>query len=222
MKYVLLIVSLLLFAVGTTDAQMGKGKGLVKKTTDEVEAKGKEKAAEMKEKGKGKAKKEAGKVVGADVANTAVEKGDDLVHKGKDAALDKIKKGKEKEHKENGNHSEKKDKVAEKGKGHAYGKNKGDLSGKEFGQARAAEAKLKNETKKKEAKTSIQKGEDTVTKAKDKIAAAKEQLEKDFTDKKLTQEEYTAKKDKIALIEEKAAELQEELKKGKKITQKSK
>jgi hypothetical protein len=46
------------------------------------------------------------------------------------------------------NENIKNDKTNQSNNGNAYGKNKGDLKGKEFGQERARQAHLKNEEKK--------------------------------------------------------------------------
>ena len=105
----------------------------------------------------------------------------------------------------------------DKAQGNAYGKNKGGLSGKEFGQARAAEARAKNKDKKQTAQISITKGEDTVKKASDKIAAAKDKLDTDLKQKVINQDVYDATMEKIKLVEKKAAQLQEVVNKGKEL-----
>src|SRR4030042_4957620 len=87
------------------------------------------------------------------------------------------------------------------GRGHAYGRNKGDLSGREFGQQRAEDAKLNKEQKEKELDSSITEGEQKVKEAKEKIEKSKQQLEKDKSEKKITDTEYKEKKEKIEKAE---------------------
>ena len=68
---------------------------------------------------------------------------------------------------------EKSDKSDKQNNGNAYGKNKGDMSGKEFGQNRAAEAKSKEKVKD-EAEENLSEAEEKVKEGKEKVKVAKE------------------------------------------------
>lgn len=204
MKHLLLVIALVFSTGMVIQAQNGKGKGQDKAA--KAAAKGQDKAAKSMAKGQDKAAKAVAKGQGTDVEidiapNSRVDvdvttknpngKVDVVVAPDSRADVDVQAVAKDKEN-----------------KGNAYGKNKGDLSGKEFGQARAAAAKEKNKTKKAVAKTTIQKADDVVVKAKDKVAATKKQLEEDLASKKISAEEYADKKVKIEAVEKKILEVE--------------
>ncbi len=114
-------------------------------------------------------------------------------------------------------HKEKEHDMEEHGekKGHAYGKNKESMSGREFGKERAEQAKAKKEEKKKELDKTIKTNEDKVSDAKDRINKAREKAEKQKADGEITEEQYLEKMEKIKKAEAKMLELEQKVKKNK-------
>lgn len=92
------------------------------------------------------------------------------------------------------------------GKGNAYGKDKEGLEGKEFGQHRAAEAKSKHE-----AVTNSNQAIDNASKTNEdthaKIKEAKNKLEKNKKEKKISDAEYNKKKKELDDLETQVNEL---------------
>ena len=103
-----------------------------------------------------------------------------------------------------------------KGKSHAYGKNKGELKGKEFGQTRASEARQKHKVKKAKTKEKIVEGEKRAKDSGSRIQHAKVKLDADKKAGKVTAQEYKNKKQKINKAEQKLKELNESVIKAKK------
>ena len=95
------------------------------------------------------------------------------------------------------------------------GKNKGDLEGKEFGQARAAEAKSKLKEKKEKLKEKVSSNDKKVSDAKKKAAEAKDKAERDLQEGRIDKEKYAQKIEKIKLVEELSQKLEAELSKHK-------
>jgi len=104
--------------------------------------------------------------------------------------------------------------------GHAYGRNKGDLEGKEFGQARAEQAKMEQHKKEFELGNSVMEGEAKVKESREKINAAREKLEADRKAKKISESQYKEKKEKIDKAEKAVNDLEMEIQRGKEIKQK--
>ncbi len=102
--------------------------------------------------------------------------------------------------------------------GNAYGKDKGGLQGKEFGQQRAEQARLNREVKGKELDEKIVQGEAKVKEAREKIERAKAQLEKDKTEGRITEEVYQERKEKISKAEQALSNLEVSIDMGKKVT----
>lgn len=96
--------------------------------------------------------------------------------------------------------------------GNAYGKNKGEMSGREFGQNRAAEARSKNEAKKAEVKKSVDEGDQKVAESRQRIKKAREKLEKDKKAKRVNQKQYEDRKKKIEEAERQTDELESKIK----------
>lgn len=94
-------------------------------------------------------------------------------------------------------------KGAEKGQGHAYGKNKGDLEGKAFGQARADSARAKH--------PGISEKQGRVKEAREKLALAKQKVEKARKNKTLTPDKLKASEEKIKSAEDKLTILEKRL-----------
>lgn len=97
-------------------------------------------------------------------------------------------------------------------KGNAYGKDKGEMSGREFGQNRAAEARSKNQAKKAETKRSVETGDSKVIEARDRIKKSKEKLEKDKKSRKVNDKQYEERKRKIEAAEKQTDELERKIK----------
>lgn len=97
-------------------------------------------------------------------------------------------------------------------KGNAYGKDKGGMSGKEFGQNRAAEARSKNQSQKAETKRTADEGEVRVREARERIKKAKEKLEKDKKEKRVNDKQYEERRKKIEEAEQEANELEGKIK----------
>lgn len=78
------------------------------------------------------------------------------------------------------------------GEGHAYGKKK-DVSGKEFSKVSTKEAKMVNQKKIVETNASIDKAEESIQKAYEKLKLKQEGFRKDLLSGDLTQEDYDHK-----------------------------
>lgn len=104
----------------------------------------------------------------------------------------------------------KKDKTADqaerpdKGKGHAYGKDKGDMSGREFGQARATAARAHHQEKKEEAAVSVTEARELATEAEQRLSRARTALAAARESGKFSAEELAQRE---AAIERAAAKL---------------
>ena len=105
-------------------------------------------------------------------------------------------------------------------KAHAYGKDKGELEGKKFGQSRAEQARMEQHKKEFELGTSVVEGEAKVKESREKIAAAKEKMEKDKKEKKISEAEYKEKKEKIEKAEKAVDDLEMQVKKAKEMKKK--
>lgn len=120
-------------------------------------------------------------------------------------------KGKDKDKDKNDNHP---------GNGHAYGKNKGELSGREFGQQRAAEARAKHEEVKpkteKEAKevvrTTVERNDVLLTETERKIIELRRRLEEMNKAGKITIDEMNQKLKTLQTIEKKRLTIQTTIK----------
>ncbi len=103
-------------------------------------------------------------------------------------------------------------------KGNAYGKNKGDLSGRDFGKLRSEEAK----NKLKEMESNITASETVVIKGRDKIKKAEADLEEAKKNKTIDAEEAEKKAEIIKKAHEKLNELDEKIKEEKEKVKKEK
>ena len=116
--------------------------------------------------GTAKAKKEV---------NQAKQKGKEKVKEAEEAVQKEEEKAIEAVQKEE-------EKAAGQGRGNAYGRNKGGLEGRDFGQARAEEARMKNQEKKSELDKRVEDGEQKTVQARERIRVAREDLEKEKAD----------------------------------------
>ncbi len=113
---------------------------------------------------------------------------------------------------------EKKIKVKENnGQGNAYGKNKGDLTGREFGQERARQAKLNKETKQEELSKVVDVNSEKTKTAREKVNEKLEELEKMKEKGEVSEKEYGAKVEKIEEVKKQIFDLEEKMKKAKQI-----
>ena len=90
--------------------------------------------------------------------------------------------------------------------GHAYGKEKGDVSGREVGQARSTEAKRRVENTQKEIKASQSK----LKQAEGKINYIRNKTQQAYDEKKISEEAYNAKMAKIEAYEKQLRDLEDE------------
>lgn len=102
-------------------------------------------------------------------------------------------------------------------KGKAHGKDKGELSGNEFGKERAIKAKENNLVKKEKLTNSVSDAENKLTAGNAKVAAAKLKLEADKAAGSISVEEYTEKASKIMQAEAALKSLSEKVTKSKLI-----
>lgn len=98
-----------------------------------------------------------------------------------------------------------------KGKGNAYGKNKGEMSGKEFGTARAEEAKMTNQKKTVETKESMDKADEAIKKAYDRLEQKQDEFKKDLDAGEITQADYDRKTEQVNKALNHMAELKKKI-----------
>ena len=151
-----------------------------------------------------------------DKADEKLEKLEDKMDKAADKAEEKIEKWEEKTNKHIGDgdddHAEHEDDDDEHpGKGHAYGKYKGELSGKEFGKIRSEEAKLKMKKEVAEAEATIIKGEETLETATKRIKTAKDKVATQQQAGEITLIEAAEKEGKIEAAQREVEKLEEVL-----------
>jgi len=203
----LIIIALMAFG-GETMAQQQGETGKVKKEVNQAKQKGKEKVKEAEE----AVEKEEEKAVEA--VQKEEEKAAEAINKEEEKAREAMKQEKEKV-RDAADVKEGKD--TGKGRGNAYGRNKGGLEGRDFGQVRAEEARMKNQEKKSELDKRVEDGEQKTVQARERIRVAREDLEKEKTSKKINDETYQQKKEKIDNAEKAVTDLEEKIKKGKNV-----
>ncbi|GGG19876.1 hypothetical protein [Pontibacter amylolyticus] len=98
--------------------------------------------------------------------------------------------------------------------GNAYGQDKGDMSGREFGQNRAAEARMTGEERKARLLTTVDEGDSKVKEAKGRIAKAKDELEKNRRSGQMTDAEVDERRVAIERAENAVRVLEERVKAG--------
>ena len=152
-----------------------------------------------------KDKKQDKNKIGADESEGALTdyEGNDGINKGKPLETKK---------------SELSTKEEKSNKGNAYGKNKGDLEGKEFGQDRALAAKSKNIEKKKELRRSLSDASSKINDANVRIKKARAGLERSYKDGEISEKEYKEKTDRIEKAEKRIKDLEEKIAKNKRLT----
>lgn len=114
-------------------------------------------------------------------------------------------------------YGDRKDQERGKGRGNAYGRNKGGLEGRDFGQARAEEARMKNQEKKTELDRKVEDGEQRTVQARERIRVAREELEKEKSTKRIADDVYQQKKEKIDNAEKAVIDLEEKIRRGKSV-----
>lgn len=170
----------------------GKGAKEMNKAADQEKQKGTEKVKEAEE----AAEAEAEKV--EEAAETEADKVKDTA--------EKVKKDKElKQNKEN---------EGDKGQGHAYGKNKGDLQGRDFGQARAEQARMQQQAREADLDSQIEKGDQKVAQSRERIRVAREELEKEKAGRRISEKDYQLKKEKIDNAEKAVDEYEQKVNSG--------
>lgn len=208
----------------------GNGKGKVDRAQKEMPAQAKDKMEKGIDKGEKEVKEIKGELDGKGHDNikgkghsknhdaeSIKEEVEHIKEHGKDKADEMKEHGKEDHSDNEEDHEEYAGDHENKGKGHGYGKDKGDLSGKDFGQHRAEEAKLNKENKVKELDSNISNGEDKVAAAREKINASKQKLEENKKTGKISDAEYAEELQKIIRAEEGVKKLEYSLQKGKEL-----
>lgn len=125
-------------------------------------------------------------------------------------------KGKEKVKKEK-EFKQMKEHEGDRNQGNAYGKNKGDLSGRDFGQARAEQARMHQQVRSAELDSHIAKGEERVIQSRERIRVAREELEKEKAGRRISEKDYQLKKEKIDNAEKAVEELDEKVRSGRRL-----
>lgn len=139
--------------------------------------------------------------------------------KDKDKGKEKDKEKKEKDEDDDKREKDEKENGAQPGKangkdkelpgnGNAYGRNKEGLSGKDFGQRRAEEAKGKSVQNLDTSKVKMQTTQTTIDRSKDKIATAKTKIETDYKTGKVTLDAYNKAKATLEAAEQKLRTLE--------------
>lgn len=100
------------------------------------------------------------------------------------------------------------------GEGNAYGREKGDMSGREFGQNKAAEARLTGEQRKAQLVTAVDEGDSKVKEARDRIAKAKDELEKNRRSGRISDAEVDERRAAIERAENAVRVLEERVNAG--------
>lgn len=95
------------------------------------------------------------------------------------------------------------------GQGHAYGKDKGGLEGKEFGQQRAAEARSRQGALD-EAEANIRRSEASNASSREKLKRARAKLETKMANREITRDEYDKKKKALDGLEENLKRIEKE------------
>jgi colicin import membrane protein len=211
LPFILLIIALMAWGNTATGQQKeNRGKASKEMKQEAIQQKGKEKAGEIEEAAEAEAE-QAEEVTGTK-AERAAEK---IKSEAEDMAGD-IKEEVEKvagKVKEKGKETRDDFKQEDQGKskGNAYGRNKGDLQGKEFGQARAEQARLQQQEKRAELDTTLVQGENKIMQAREKIRISREDLEKEKTGRRITDKEYQLKQEKLDYAEEAVNQLEKKI-----------
>ena len=99
-------------------------------------------------------------------------------------------------------------------KGNAYGKKKAGLTGKDYGQQRAREAKMKQDELRAQHQTTLNSAKDRASGAREKIKEASLNLEATKKANKISEEDYKLKKEKILKAEEALKKLEVKVQKA--------
>jgi len=110
-----------------------------------------------------------------------------------------------------------KDQEDNQGQGNAYGRNKGGLQGRDFGQARAEQARMQRQAREAELDTHILDGEERVARSRERIRVAREELEKEKTGRRISESDYQLKKEKIDNAEKAVDELDQKIRNGRNL-----
>ena len=211
LPFILLIVALMAWGNTATGQQKeNRGKASKEMKQEAMQQKGKEKAGEIEEAAEAEAE-QAEEVTGTK-AERAAEK---IRSEAEDMAGDlkeEVEKvvGKVREKGEEARDDFKQEDQG-KSKGNAYGRNKGDLQGKEFGQARAEQARLQQQEKRAELDTTLVQGENKIMQAREKIRISREDLDKEKAGRRITDKEYQLKQEKLNSAEEAVNQLEKKV-----------
>lgn len=191
-----LLTVCLLLAVGSIHAQPSAKQN----KRQEVSQQSKEKAKGDSEKGNNANEK-------SDQAKAKVDKKADDSWDGKTGATDK-----------DWEDNKAKEKPEKASKGNAYGKEKGDIPGRDFGQMRADEAKALAEEKRSQVAEKQQELEKELELRKEKLKEARQKVEQQKKEGKLSKEEIAQKEAALDRVAERLAELETLVKSKNKAT----
>ncbi|MCA1757929.1 MAG: hypothetical protein LC649_10780 [Bacteroidales bacterium] len=104
--------------------------------------------------------------------------------------------------------------------GNAYGKNKGDLQGREFGQERARQARMNRENSEKELDELVAGSEQKAVEARERIRVKREEIERARRENRISEEEFEENSEKLKEAERVLNELEKKVEKGKKLKEK--
>jgi hypothetical protein len=184
----------------------GKTAKEMNKAADQEKQKGKEKVKEAEEAVEAEAEKV--KEVAEDEA--------DRVKEAAEREADRVKDAREEGRKDR-QIRQVKDQEDNQGQGNAYGRNKGGLQGRDFGQARAEQARMQRQAREAELDTHILDGEERVARSRERIRVAREELEKEKTGRRISESDYQLKKEKIDNAEKAVDELDQKIRNGRNL-----
>lgn len=95
--------------------------------------------------------------------------------------------------------------------GNAYGRHRGEISGKEFGKLRSEVARQQYSAKKNKLDESVTRGNEKVKTAREKIEAAEKDIERQKKERKISDVVYQEKVAQIEKAKQKARELEKQL-----------
>jgi len=184
----------------------GKTAKEMNKAADQEKQKGKEKVKEAEEAVEAEAEKV--KEVAEDEA--------DRVKEAAEREADRVKDAREEGRKDR-QIRQVKDKEDNQGQGNAYGRNKGGLQGRDFGQARAEQARMQQQAREAELDTHLANGEERVARSRERIRVAREELEKEKAGRRISERDYQLKKEKIDNAEKAVDELDQKVRNGRNL-----
>jgi len=206
----------------------GKTAKEMNKAADQEKQKGREKVKEAEEAADNEAdrvkdatEREASQVKDgnereADRVKESAEREADRVKEAAEREADRVKDAREEGRKDR-QIRQVKDQEDNQGQGNAYGRNKGGLQGRDFGQARAEQARMQQQAREAELDTHLANGEERVARSRERIRVAREELEKEKAGRRISERDYQLKKEKIDNAEKAVDELDQKVRNGRNL-----